>query len=541
MNSRRTRTVVALLAVSSILLLAAAGGAVPGLLSAGPLGGDATDDRPDDPTTEGTVGYVEGYWHDDELAVDDREGAVVEDDELEAVVYRSMARVEEIRGLTFDEEVSVDVVTRAEFEENNSEVFGTADGDERIRLNVEGEALFAVDNETDATDERDTLYGGAVGGYYEPGTDRVVVVSDDVDEPSVDEPVLGHELGHALQDQRFDIGSYNRSTVDQDNAKNGLVEGDATRIETEYETRCEAGWSCLDSAASGDGSANLNWVLYAMIFQPYSDGPDYVDHLLGTDDPAGDDWDAVDAAYDDPPASSSEVIRPGTEREPAGVDVEDRSNESWSQLEVDGEPATETYGEAGLVAMFAGDALDSLEPSVIDRESFLTEQTGEYDYDHPYTDGWADDELVTYVPDDASADDPTAAADRSGYVWETEWTSSEEAEQFLAGYREQLELEGADPVADRRDTYVIDEEFPGAYYLEHDGETVTIVHAPTVAELSAVDEGAAPPGEDEIDHEDVDPDDETTDDGGETIPGFGVLAALVAVAAAVAVAIRARD
>ncbi|MDG5757752.1 Hvo_1808 family surface protein [Natronococcus sp. A-GB1] len=541
MSSRRTRTVAVLLAVSTLLLLAAVGGAVPGALSVGPIGETTEGDRANDPTTEGTVGYVEGYWYDDELAVDDRDGAVVEDDELEAVVYRSMARVEEIRGLTFEDDVPVDVISREEFEADNDDLFADVEGDERVQLNVNAEALFAVDRETDATEAQEALYGGTVGGYYEPATDQVVLVSDSAETPEVDEVILGHELLHALQDQQFDLSSYDRETVDQDNAKNGLIEGDAVWVETAYEQRCSEEWDCLEPADATSEPPDVNWVLYATIFQPYSDGPDYVDHLREQ----GDDWDAVDTAYDDPPASSSEVIRPGEDREPAEIDVEDRSNESWSQLEIDGEPAAETYGEAGLVSMFAGDAHDSDEPSVIGPDAFFESDLSGYDYDQPYTDGWAGDVLVSYVADDADTDDPAAAADRAGYVWETEWTSSEEAEQFLAGYEQHLELQDAEAVDDRQDTYVIDESYPGAYYIDHDGETVTIVNAPSVEELAAVDDGAAPEGEDTIEVDDApesEGDDGAEADGDEddSIPGFGAPAAVVAAAIAVAVATVAR-
>ncbi|MDG5821140.1 Hvo_1808 family surface protein [Natronococcus sp. A-GB7] len=541
MNSRRTRTVAILLAVSALLVLAAVGGAVPGVLSVGPIGETTEADRADEPTTEDTVGYVEGYWYDDELDVDERDGAVVEDDELEAVVYRSMARVEEIRGLTFKDDVPVDVVSREEFEADNDGLFADVEGDERIQLNVNAEALFAVDRETDATEAQEALYGGTVGGYYEPATNQVVLVSDSAETPEVDEAILGHELLHALQDQQFDLSSYDRETVDQDNAKNGLIEGDAVWVETAYEQRCEAEWDCLEPGDDAGDPPDVNWVLYASIFQPYSDGPDYVDHLRDQNE----DWTAVDAAYDDPPASTSEVIRPGEDREPAEIDVEDRSNESWSQLEIDGEPATETYGEAGMVSMFAGDAHDSDEPSVIGPDAFFEADLGGYDYDQPYTDGWAGDELVTYVADDVDTDDPAAAADRAGYVWETEWTSSDDAEQFLAGYEQQLELQEAEPVDDRQDTYVVDEAYSGAYYVDHDGETVTIVNAPSVEELAAVDDGAAPEGEDTIEIDDApesEADDgaEATDDEDDSIPGFGAPATVVAAAIVVAVATAAR-
>ncbi|WP_306055302.1 Hvo_1808 family surface protein [Natronococcus wangiae] len=558
MNPTRTRLLVVLVAVPSLLIVAAAGGAVPGVLSDGSSatenGEPAAADRPADPTTEDTVGYVEGYWYDDELPVDEREDGVVEDDELEAVVYRSMARVEVIRGLTFEDDVPVEVVSREEYRENDDTFLDDAGDEERLQLNVNTEALFAVDRNTDATDEQEALYGGAVDGYYEPSTDQVVIVSENPETPELNEVVLGHELLHALQDQHFDLASYERETIDQDNAKNGLVEGDAVRVETEYEDRCAAEWDCTLPDGGATAPPDLNWVMYTTIFQPYNDGPDYVGHLLeqsqaqsassdstgeGSEPGERDDWDAVDAAYDDPPASSSEVIRPGEDREPADIEVEDRSNDEWRQLEIDGEVASETYGEAGMVAMFAGDAHDRTQPSVIGQDDFFAEDLQGYDYDQPYTDGWAGDELVTYVTDEATeTDDPAAAAAHAGYVWETEWTSSEDGQQFVDGYLQLLDLHDAEAVDGYQDTYVIDDEYPGAYHVDRDGESVTIVRAPSVDELPNVDSGAAPEGEDTLEIEDADP--ETTDDdggdapgdGSNAIPGFGVPVAVAAVAIA---------
>ena len=516
----RTRVLVGFLAIVAILAVVfAAGGMVP------PLGSEdtpeSTDDRTDEPTTEDTVGYVEGYWYDDELAVDDRDDAALEDDELESVVYRSMARVEEIRGLTFEEEVPVDVISREEFRAENDELFVELNDSERVEANTTYEALFMVDRETDAVAELEAMYGGAVEGYYEPSTDQVVVVSDTPESPELDEIVLGHELLHALQDQHYDLTSYDRETIDQDNAKNGLIEGDAVWVDTEYEDRCTDEWNCISPSDSEPaGSQDVNWGIYLTLFQPYSDGPDYVDHLLES----GDGWAAVDAAYDDPPRSSSTVIH-HEDREPVDVTVEDRSTGDWEPFEVGDAAATETVGEAGMVSMLGAGALDRTQPSVIDADELVGDDL-EPHYDHPYTDGWAGDELAIYVDADAGAT-PTAAD--TGYVWETEWRSTEDAREFATGYLELLEIHDAEAVDDRRDTYVIDDGFPGAYFLERDGETVTVVHAPSVDDLDAVADGAGPDGEDAIERVDVEYDE---DDGwlfGLLVPG-GTVALPIAVA-----------
>jgi len=465
------------------------------------------DDRPANPTTEDTVGYVEGYWYDDELPVDDQSDAVIDDDDLEPVVYRAMARVERIRNLTFEEEVAVDVVSRETYRQTNDERFENYTTAERLEQNVGYEALFTVGRDTTAVNATRTVYGGAVKGYYDPETDEIVIVSENPEEPELDELTLGHELVHALQDQRFDLSDLNGTTQDADLATSGLVEGDAKWVEREYESRCGIQWDCLEPRDGGQGQFDVNWGIYFAIYQPYSDGPDYVDYLRQQ----GEGWSAVNAAYDEPPTTTTAVIHSGSEREPAAVSVPDRSSDGWRQLTVDGEVANDTVGEAGMVAMFAADAMNHDQPSVLDATDLDIVGGGRgFNYDHTVTDGWAGDELVIYTTDEIDNEsDPAEAAGQAGYVWRTEWQSAEDTGEFLEGYRELLENHGAEPVTARENTFVIDDGgYAGAYYVERDGTTATIVRAPSVAALSNVEAGAAP----------------------EAAPGVGVTAAIGAIA-----------
>ncbi len=495
-------------------------------VAASSAGSGTQADRPADPSTEDTVGYVEGYWYDDDLPVDDSGDAVVDDSELDAVVYRSMARVEKIRNLTFEEPVDVEVVSRSEYRETNEERFTNVTDAERLESNVGYEALFMVNRDTSAVDSTRSVYGGAVAGYYDPETDEIVIVSDNPETPELDELTLGHELVHALQDQRFNLSRLEGETQDSDSAMSGLVEGDASWVENEYERRCGADWDCL--APSGGGAqgdvGDVNWGIYFSIYQPYSDGPAYIDYLREQ----GPGWSAVDAAYDDPPTTTSAVIRPGSEREPADVSVPDRSSGDWRQLRVDGEVANDTVGEAGMVAMFAAGAFGGDGESVIGAENFLGSGVGEYDYDQPATDGWAGDQLVVYTNDDVDAGSGPGAAGDAGYVWRTQWDTKDDTEQFVRAYGQLLANHGAEPVEGRQDTAVIEDGgYAGAYYLERDGRTVTIVRAPSVAELPNVEAGAAPEGENEL---------LTLEEGAETVPGFGVGLAAVALALAAIVA-----
>jgi hypothetical protein len=533
MRSTRTSPPVALLAVLLAVVLATGGLAGP-VAAAGTAAGPtsdpgptpagavaAQDARPDDPSTEDTIGYVEGYWYDDELPVDDRSDAVVEDDELDPVVYRAMARVERIRNMTFEDEVDVEVVPRAEYRRTNEGRFVNATGAERLEHNVAYEALFMVDRNTSAVNATEALYGGAVDGYYDPESDRIVVVSENPETPELNELTLGHELVHALQDQRFNLSQFGGETHDAEIATNGLIEGDAGRVEREYESHCGLEWDCLVPADSGgSGSLDVNWGIYFSIYQPYSDGPTYVNYLRQQ----GPGWSAVNEAYDDPPSTSAAVIHPGSEREPAGVSVPDRSSDDWRQLRIDGEVANDTVGEAGMVAMFAADALDGDQPSVIETADLFRTGAAGYNYNHSSTNGWAGDELVVYTNDDVDAvDDPAAAAGRAGYVWRTRWQSDADSRQFVDGYLQLLEHHGADPVDGRRDTHVIEDGgYGGAYYLERTDRTVTIVRAPTVEALANVEAGAAPDGDDTL---------EAAADETDPVPGFGVPAAASALVA----------
>ncbi len=237
MTQTRTRLLSVLVVVVVLAIIGVtAAGMVPGLLSDGPAPDNESDaestsddtasdappeDRPDDPSTTETIGYVDGYWYDDDLAVDDQDDAVVDEADLESVIYRSMARVEVIRELPFEDEVPVDVISREEFHEDSDDLFVDVTADERLQENANYETLFMVERDEDAVDAIEAMYGGTVGGYYDPATDEVVIVSDNPETPELDEVILGHELLHALQDQHFDLSTFDRETIDQDNAKNG--------------------------------------------------------------------------------------------------------------------------------------------------------------------------------------------------------------------------------------------------------------------------------------------------------------------------------
>lgn len=444
---------------------------------------------------ENTSGYFNGVWYNQSLDVDASDG--LDEAELNKLKYRTMARLEVIRGLQFEEDVPVEIKTREQYRQE-LEQQGTfnATENERIHQNVKWRATFIVDKETDAMAELQAFYAGGVLGYYDPATDEIVVISPDNDEgvPSgLDEMTLAHELAHALQDQHFNISrpKFQGATTEKNNAISGLVEGDAHYMEYLYQQRCQSGeWECLEQP-DDRGGGDYNIGLWATQYAPYSEGPTLVKEIREEDG-----WEGVNELYENPPASTSQLIHHGMypDETPVDVSIQDRSNDEWSVPDIEGGVDYASFGEAGLYVMFWYPSFKATQNSgqltnvVIDYRDFFNTQgpggelapIGPYDYAHEITDGWQGDKLLPYAND----------AGDTGYVWKLQWESTEDAQQFVDAYRQLLAHHGAEQVG--TNTYRIPdgEGFGGAYSITTDGSTVVIVNAPSTDELDEIRQGA---------------------------------------------------
>jgi len=451
----------------------------------------ANGSAPDDPA-EDRLGWENGCWYNESIDVDRSDG--LNNTELDAVVGRAMARVEQIRELEFDETVPVEVLSREEF--RDSREFNTTTNN-TLHQNVKWEAMLMVGEDTDAISVQESNRGATVGGYYSPREERIVIVSENTTSPKMNEVTLSQELFHALQDQRFNISSFDQYTQELHNARDGIIEGDGNFVDRLYSQRCEAEWDCLlpqSMQGGGGGSASIHFGMYFVTFQPYSDGPNFVRQLYREGG-----WEAVNAVYENPPASTEQTIHPDKygEDEPTNMTVTDRSNEEWSvpQLE-NGTVDYAEFGEAGLATMLFYPTYESggqASPVVGVRSFFNYTQSGEistedpFNYTTKYTDGWDGDKLYPYVTEDS------AETNETGYVWKTAWDSESDAADFVEGYTMLLEYLDAEPVDGHANTYRIpDGEYADAFYVNHTGTTVTLVNAPTVEALSEVRAGAAP-------------------------------------------------
>ncbi len=426
--------------------------------------------------TDRELGHVGDYTADDTFAFDASDGLTRE--QLEAVKYRAMARLEVVRGLKFSRDVDLEVRSRAEYRAQRAASAGNASA----FRNELWRGAFVVDGETDVSQAFDDLYGDSIQGYYV--NDRIVIITDDADDIRIDRWTLVHELTHALQDQQFGIARESE-TIDGLRAENGLLEGEANVVPERYDRRCGDEWQCLPDLQTGTTSGEaladrpFNVGLFLSIYVPYAEGPPFVADLYERDG-----WAAVSRAHDRPPASTAQLIHPDRypESEPVEMAVPDRSSDAWRPIEggpnESAEPRTETIGEATLFAtLWANGAIDR--PLTAGGTDL-----GPYNYTHPATTGWVGDSVRVYRS--------TSDADRLGHVWRLAWEDPADAREFADAYRDLLENRGAEPVdaasAVGADVYRIPdgEPFAGAYRVSVGGETVEIVGAPGVGDLSAI-------------------------------------------------------
>ena len=559
----RSRSGVAILLITvAVVAVGTVGGATAvSDWVAQPSNETLADEAPPDPETD-RLGWEDGRWYNESVDVTPGDG--LNESELDAVVARGMARVEYVRGLEFEETPPVEVVSRDEFREEAGDIYGNVTSSQQLAENVYYEALFMVDESTDAVGVQESNTAGGVGGYYDPETGEIKIVSENTTAPQMDEITLSQELFHALQDEKFNISSYPSNTTEAVNARNGIIEGDGNYVDYLYQKHCENEWEgeCImpeESGAPSDFDPHLG--LYQIQLQPYSDGPAFVKTLHESEG-----WEAVNEVYENAPASTEQTIHPDKygEDEPAEVTVEDTSGEDWRPLEVENGTDHESFGEAGLYVTLWYPGYESQRQTEIVRYNNHLNLDGPslneidpYNYNYSYTAGWDGDKLVPYVTDESFETNET------GYVYEMVWDTESDAAEFLDGYEQLLDYRGAESVPDNVSTYRVpdEERFGDAFYVKQDGANVTIVNAPTVGGLSDIRSGAAPanetaPGDDTLTDEptdtpadestDTQTDDPTTDSSSETTtetgdgfgPGFGVLAGVLATIAAAFVATR---
>ena len=227
-----------------------------------------------------------------------------------AEVRELQAFVEAERGLEFRQDVTVEVLDDAAFEERLlAEVDAEAEDIELQQRLLS--ALGLIEPGTDLLAAQRQLLGEGVLGWYDPETDELVVRGAALT-PFTRQTIV-HELVHALDDQWFELDrpEYEDRTDEVATGLTAVLEGDATRVEDAWvatlspeeadQRLAEEARYALEADVSGVPSILLDLLLF-----PYEDGRAFVDELVATAGP-----DALDAAIVDPPTTTEQILLPG--------------------------------------------------------------------------------------------------------------------------------------------------------------------------------------------------------------------------------------
>ena len=269
-----------------------------------------------------------------------------------------------------------------------------------------------------------------VVAFYDPRTGTFTFVGPVDRIGALESVVVAHEYDHALQDHRWDWEAtrvMDRSRSDAILAETALAEGDATALMYDWAARELKLQQLLEIAADALTRQDerllrrIPPILRRQLEFPYLDGFAFVNALRGRGD-----WAAVDAAWDERPLSTEQILHP--ELYPAEVPVEVELPDIASALGPDWTTSyTQTLGEMQIGIWVAdGRRAPSLLPGLpgpLPRAEAAA--------------GWGGDRLV-------SLDGP---GDAWAVVWQTDWDSEADASEFRqAAVAAMKDLDGSSSV-----------------------------------------------------------------------------------------------
>jgi len=182
-----------------------------------------------------------------------------------------------------------------------------------------------------------------VAGYYDPKAQQFYLA--DWIELEGQQPVMSHELTHALQDQHFNLRRFEKwpkGDSDAELAAHALIEGDATLTMMQYIMRePERAKVFLKSMNENSSSANEKIesaprALRESLIFPYEKGMQFVTKVY-----ARGGWKMVSQAYTDLPQSTEQVLHPDkyfAREAPLKVELPDISSalgKGWKRVEYD--------------------------------------------------------------------------------------------------------------------------------------------------------------------------------------------------------------
>ncbi|NYG60046.1 hypothetical protein BJ980_002969 [Nocardioides daedukensis] len=249
-------------------------------------------------------------------------------DEWDSRVADLIPIVEKERGLEFEHPVHVDFRSEKDFRKDMTADEGDLTQEDKDELDQTSgllRALGLLKSDVDLFKEMNALTGDGTLGFYSFEDKRIRVRGDKMT-PAVTKTLV-HELTHALQDQHFDLGKkFDELDEDKEGTAaavyRGLVEGDASRIESAYVASLPAKeQESLQKSQETDQGEMLKkldkipQILVVLMSTPYALGQPLVTLAAAEEGNK-----SVDKMFGDPPSTEEHLLDPWTwvnDQEPA--------------------------------------------------------------------------------------------------------------------------------------------------------------------------------------------------------------------------------
>lgn len=232
---------------------------------------------------------------------------------LEAMAYIE-EQVSELRELETLEPVSKAFLSTDELRERMTEDLEEDYSPEEARDEALLYAAFELmDADLDLYNLMIDLYSEQVAGFYDPETKEMYVVKGEGAPGALERFTYSHEYTHVLQDQHYDLEE-KEDEADEDSEQQiaflSLVEGDATLLMQQYAIQhfsADDIQEVLSESATFETGVldSAPEIVQQSLLFPYEKGLAFAMTLF-----AKGGWEAVDAAYANPPLSTEQIIHP---------------------------------------------------------------------------------------------------------------------------------------------------------------------------------------------------------------------------------------
>jgi hypothetical protein len=365
--------------------------------------------------------------------------------------------MEQLRGLDQTSPITRTLITTLQLQTYMEQQLDQDYGPDKLKSDVR--VLAAFDFVPEDFDLRGTLvnlYSSQVIGLYDEEKKTLYVVTDAVgDFDILAQTTFAHEYTHGLQDEHWGLQAFtdeDRMNDDTVLAHLSLVEGDATLAMGEY---LYAHFSELSSddlqklQSGGDAASQQALEAAPAIIRetftfPYFYGLDFVTRLKEQG------WDAVDAAYTDPPQSTEQILHPDkyfTRDEPTIValpPLTDTLGTAWHLVEA------ETLGEF-QTGLYLAQGVDK---AVADQASA----------------GWDGDQYAVYVNGQDTV-----------LVFATAWDSAQDRQEYVDAYVEYAVDRYGQPPTEQGSSEILWETSDQVAHLSWKDTTALLILGPDLA------------------------------------------------------------